>query len=1161
VGGVTGGAGGSHGGRADNAVYDDYADPQDWGAGGGTGPGGGLARVTAGSLVLDGEIYANGSGNGAGGGVYVSVGTLSGNGGIVAAGASPGGSRTGGGGGRVAVYYVENEGFDFDNVVTPGGEGSFGGSNGGTGTVYVRDTGAARGTLIIGPAGNQSGIGFTPLGLPGQTTVNIPDDVVIRDNGTTSGEDHDEMSFQIAGSITVAKSSLLILPDEVNAGAITVDANSIFEGGRVIADSLMLTNGATVTQAASTSTLFYSLDLEIAGALTIDATSTIDVSGKGYLAGYTTGNTTVGGAVGVGGGSHGGQGGNGPDVFDDYLDPDDAGGGGGGGAGGGVVRVTAGSVVLDGAILARGQDGSGSNGAGSVLGAGAGGSIYIVTDTMTGDGYMQARGGDTFNGTGGGIGGSGGGGRIAVYFQSNTGFDFSRVTAGGGLASYPETTGGTGSVYLLQGVPYTHVRSNSPAGVEHGIVDHGNGYVNHPIDSIVLKFNKAIGLSSFDPSEFLISGQMGVIQPTSMTEVGDRTYRIGLPFPLTENGPYHFTLLPTLLDAEGFPLDQNGNGIPGEPDDGYSFDLTVDTVAPHVTNQAPAGDIAGTIDHVDVWFCETIDTTTFTTDDVNIVKPDGTTVVAASIQNVGLNEFQITFPAQTLVGTYHIKVGPNFTDLAGNLLDQDRDGIFGEPVDDVYDATFNLVPVDLGLSNLVVSPSSLVAGEPTTITWSGSNQTGTPLVGDWTDGVYLSSDGLWDINDVLLGTVAHTGGLAQDEVYSGSLNAVVPGELPGNYHILVRSDVTNQERETNEANNLVASPALALSVHNLGSDGSEFSGTLSSADPADYYAIHVNGGANLGLVLDGLAASGVNELYASFEAIPTRLDYDFRSVKDETFFDRQDQTLALTAPPGGGTFYVLVYGDQIDSSGSNPYHLSAATGPFVVTSITPDQGTNQPPDPGNGSARPVGRVIPSIVSITGAGFDATTTVEFIGAGGTDFSPDATQFVSSSVLTLDIHPTTWPTGVYDVQISKQDFTFTRTAAFTVVAGGIPNLETDMIVPSGVASTARTPQTIWIEYRNTGTAPMPAPLLKLTAISTENARISADRNLAYPFNGYQNLSPAVTDTVQVMATGSGATPGILQPGDSGRIPVYYFGLDAFGHFGVTFTLSSLTADDVS
>src|SRR5262249_25665541 len=155
----------------------------------------------------------------------------------------------------------------------------------------------------------------------------------------------------------------------------------------------------------------------------------------------------------------------------------------------------------------------------------------------------------------------------------------------------------------------------------------------------------------------LISGQMGAVRPTGIEPVGDRTYRIDLPFSLTEDGPYHFTLLSALKDAEGFPLDQNANGIPGEPgDDDYSFTLLVDTVPPRVTHQGPVGDLAGTIDHVDVWFSEAIDTSSFTTGDVTIVKPNGQTVAATGIQNVGLNRFRISFAPQTLVGLYHVKI-------------------------------------------------------------------------------------------------------------------------------------------------------------------------------------------------------------------------------------------------------------------------------------------------------------------------------------------------------------------------------------------------------------------------------------------------------------------------------------------------------------------------
>src|ERR1019366_522230 len=99
AGGSYGGLGGSGRTGPANAVYGDYANPEDWGSGGGdvgqpnTGTGGGLVRLHAGSLQLDGQLLANGMdditagyGGGSGGGVLVSVQTLAGAGRIEARG-------------------------------------------------------------------------------------------------------------------------------------------------------------------------------------------------------------------------------------------------------------------------------------------------------------------------------------------------------------------------------------------------------------------------------------------------------------------------------------------------------------------------------------------------------------------------------------------------------------------------------------------------------------------------------------------------------------------------------------------------------------------------------------------------------------------------------------------------------------------------------------------------------------------------------------------------------------------------------------------------------------------------------------------------------------------------------------------------------------------
>ncbi|MFN0052859.1 MAG: hypothetical protein ACKV0T_11760 [Planctomycetales bacterium] len=993
----------------------------------------------------------------------------------------------------------------------------------------MKDTDETFGTLIVDAGA--AGKGWTPLGLPGQTDVTIPDDVILRGNRTQVSPEHAGMHLTFSRGLTISAGVLLQVDGTLDVQQVmAVDASTVVIDS-LTATELSLSHGSVLTTFAATTARMHKLDVEVSGTLTVDGDSVIDVSGKGYLPGRTTGNTTTGGATGNSGGSYGGLGGasNGVTnaVYGDYLDPQDWGSGGGNLAGGGLVEIQSGSLVLDGQLLADGVTASG--------GAGSGGGILVSTSTLSGVGSISAAGGASTSGHG-----SGGGGRVAVYAPDFSTFDTTQITALGGTGG---NQGAAGTVYIVNGPLPFRVRDFAPHGAN------GNNFGT--LDHVDLTFSQYVDAATVVSETIEIKGPLGRIDPTGILQLDRRSIRINFA-PPTENGIYHVTVLPAFRNAQGGELDQNRNGIAGEPDDSYSVSFALDTIGARLTQHTPAGDVAGTLDHVDVWFSEAIDTTTFTTGDVAITKPNGQVLAASSIQQVGFNRFRIGFAGQTLVGTYHVVVGPDVRDLAGNQLDQDQDGQRGEAGQDTFDATVHLVAVDLELSNLVVHTAPLFAGETVEISWAGRNATGVALSGNWTDAVYLSADDQWDINDQRLGTVQHTGGLVQDATYSGDLTAYVPGTLPGDYHILVRADVFNQEREgSDEADNVIASFSLAVGVHGLVGNGAASSGVLTSGSRSHYYAIHINGSNTAGLVLNGLVTSGVSELYVSLDAIPTRISYDLRAAKTEFEPNRGDQQLAFTAPPGGGTFYILVYGDQID--GYLPYELSATTGSFVVTTMTPDIAPRAAPT--SGDAGPV----KATVTVTGAGFTSDFAVEFIAPDASIRVPARVNLVSMTTVTLEMALADWPLGVYDVRFLQGSRIVERAAAFTVVEQGTPHLETRLIVPDGVASLAVTPQTIWIEYKNTGNAPMPAPLLTVVASSPQHARITADRGLAYPFTGYQYLAPSVTDTARVIGTGSGATPGILQPGDSGRIPIYYFGLDTFGHFPVSFNLTVLTAAD--
>jgi len=92
-----------------------------------------------------------------------------------------------------------------------------------------------------------------------------------------------------------------------------------------------------------------------------------------------------------------------------------------------LLKVKAGSLKLDGGLLANGQFG---------WHGGAGGGIRVEVGAFTGTGRIEAFGSR-------GSYGGGGGGRVAVYYDTATSsFDWSKVLAGGGI------NGGVGSVYL-----------------------------------------------------------------------------------------------------------------------------------------------------------------------------------------------------------------------------------------------------------------------------------------------------------------------------------------------------------------------------------------------------------------------------------------------------------------------------------------------------------------------------------------------------------------------------------------------------------------------------------------------------------------------------------------------------------------------------------------
>ena len=169
----------------------------------------------------------------------------------------------------------------------------------------------------------------------------------------------------------------------------------------------------------------------------------ISADAQGYLGAYNAYGLGPGAAGPVGAGSHGGTGANGGPVYDSSLAPSQPGSSGGGayvggwnsgtgGTGGGAVHlIVTNQLTLEGQISADAGPGGGPES----FGGGAGGAIWVEAGSLTGGGWLRARGSlGSANG--------GGGGRIAVYYTNATEFTgFTNATVMAGAGSQPGQDG------------------------------------------------------------------------------------------------------------------------------------------------------------------------------------------------------------------------------------------------------------------------------------------------------------------------------------------------------------------------------------------------------------------------------------------------------------------------------------------------------------------------------------------------------------------------------------------------------------------------------------------------------------------------------------------------------------------------------------------------
>ncbi len=303
-----------------------------------------------------------------------------------------------------------------------------------------------------------------------------------------------------------------------------------------------------------------------------------------------------------------------------------------------------------------------------------------------------------------------------------------------------------------------------------------------------------------------------------------------------------------------------------------------------------------------------------------------------------------------------------------------------------------------------------------------------------------------------------------------------------------------------------------------------------------YYAVDVPAGQNLTLSLDDANDEGVTQVYMSRGRYPTPGHYQIRHEANAA-----DQRLfAPTAGPG--RWYVLVY--QFTGETSSAYTIRADLADIAIQSISPERHSNR---------------VGFTMQIDGAGFTAGTHVALV---------DGVRHVNALSVDVDAFtrvtatfPSAILSGRYTVEISVPGKTPALLPdAFEAIDGGHPKLVTDLIVPAAVGYHQLA--TLYVEYANEGDVAMPAPLLIVTGFQNDQRRALLTLEKTRLVTGFWTsaIPEGFANTVQIL--GSGETPGILQPGESGRIPVYYAGWQKpwdFSYPPIEFGLSTLEATD--
>jgi YD repeat-containing protein len=400
----------------------------------------------------------------------------------------------------------------------------------------------------------------------------------------------------------------------------------------------------------------------------------------------------------------------------------------------------------------------------------------------------------------------------------------------------------------------------------------------------------------------------------------------------------------------------------------------------------------------------------------------------------------------------------------------------------------------------VTAPTSKTDGQSITVNWQVQNQSPNAVAGSWQDSVYLSAAPAITSNSILLGSAIHSGGVAANSAYSGSLTAALPALAPGNWFVLVDVDSHYQVADINRANNTLAATTgqLDVSVPAL-TLGAPLNDSFTSADQDHYYQVTVPAGGSLTIALTSSAASGAVALYVSQGTEPTPYSFQQAAVIP----NQPNQTVTVPQVLSAGTYYILAHSVSGSAAAAGYTITATQTSSMAVSAIAPSSGGN------------AGNVT---VEIDGTNFPPGA-VASLTRGGETVAASTIDHVSASQLFATFNLAGAAAGSYTLSVQDGAESVSSPTPFQVMAASPGSLSVTLSTPQFVRA-GRT-GTVVITYSNPTADDMVAPLLTISSTNTTVFFSTPDDP-----NNY-------VPEAQVMAVAPSGPAGILRPGQSGQL----------------------------